>query len=178
MTKSGSYLYGHDLLEDNDWPLRCAQAMALLPVPDTRTSGSLVNVLHSSFETVMRMISPLTPLAPLLDGLKNLPCELQGLVFSFMLDSPGGCALFNEDTLVVLEKLRAWPERSHRSILCEGALFAHWDGVGQMSYLAGLYDRDIPGSTQIKQVCLFPVSNPLKNTAGVYFGVAPIPYYG
>ncbi|KAI1521091.1 hypothetical protein PtrSN002B_012467, partial [Pyrenophora tritici-repentis] len=107
------YLYGHDLLEDDDWPLRCAQVMAPVPIPNSPTSRSLVNVLHGLFQKVMSMVSPLTPLAPLLDGLPNLPCELQELVFSFMLDSPGGCVLFNQGTLDVLEKLLSWPERRH-----------------------------------------------------------------
>jgi len=120
------YLHGHELLDDDDWPLRCAQAMALTPVLHARKPKSLVDILHISYKKIMNMVSPST-LATTIQKLHDLPPELTENVFSFMLSSPGGCNLFHEDTLDVLDKLRSWLERRHRKIPCEGALFARWE---------------------------------------------------
>jgi hypothetical protein len=127
--------------------------MALIPVLQNKhalTARSLTIALHESFHKVMSMVSHQSPLARLLDRLRHgLPPELQDQVFSFMLDSPGGYALFCKKTLNVLEELLSWPEKRYRSISCNGTLFARWGGSGQLSYLAGLYEDNVQGSVQI-----------------------------
>jgi hypothetical protein len=72
------------------------------------------------------------------------------MVFYFMLDNPGGCDLFNNGILDVLKDMLSWLESRHRSILCKYILFARWNKVGKISYLAGLYDKNVRNSTGIK----------------------------
>jgi hypothetical protein len=127
--------------------------MALIPVLEDKhalTARSLTIALHASFHRMMNMVSHQTPLTRLLHRFRHdLPPELQDQVFSFMLDSPGGYALFCKKIVDVLEELLSWPEKRYRSISCNGALFARWDGSGQLSCLAGLYEDDVQGSVQI-----------------------------
>jgi hypothetical protein len=106
--------------------------------------------MHLLSEKIMAMMVPRTPLKHLLQKLQNLPPELQELVFSFMLDSPGGYVLFYKKALDVLEHLRLWPEKRHRSISSNGELFVRWDRVGQSPCLAGLYEKNTKGSIQSK----------------------------
>jgi hypothetical protein len=127
--------------------------MALIPIFQNErspTPKSLVKTLYLSFGKITRILAPQTPLKPLIQGLYNLPPELQELVFSFMLDSPGGSTIFNEEALDVLKALQLWPEKRHRRISCNVTLFARWNKIGSMSYLAGIYEKNFRDSIQIK----------------------------
>lgn len=133
-----------------EWLLRLAQAMSSVPVQKrSATSRSLISYFHINFERIIGTVSPNTPLSLMLLRLKCLPPVLQEQIFSFMLESPGGYVLFYEQALNVLNKLRSWPDKRHRRISCNGALFARWDMFRQRYYLAGLYDEQVEGSIPI-----------------------------
>jgi hypothetical protein len=145
-------LVGQSVLEGK-WLLRFAQAMALVPAfrdEQIPTPRSLTTELNELFEMIMSFVSPNTSLALMLPRLCRLPFELKENIIYFVLNSPGGCILFNSKALVILAKLRSWSEERHRSVVCNGALFARWDVFEQTSYVAGLYDKNVKGSTQIK----------------------------
>jgi hypothetical protein len=147
------FLGGQRLLEDDDWHLRCAQAMAHESALEDRqllTVRTLCDALDSFSPRIMNTASDKSPLTSLLRQVQTvLPRELRELVCSFILNSSGGSLLFLQESLDVLENLCFWPEKKKRSISCHGALFARWSGTEQLPILAGLYEDKIQGSERI-----------------------------
>jgi hypothetical protein len=147
------FFEGQKLLEDDDWHLRCAQAIAHESALEDRqppTPQALVNALESLSLRIMEIVSAKSPLTSLLWRVQtDIPPELRELVFSFMLDSPGGSFLFLEKSLDVLRDLGSWPEKRKRIISCHSALFARWSGNEQQPILAGLYEDKVHDSQRI-----------------------------
>jgi hypothetical protein len=134
---------------DDDWALRCAQAMALAPI-QVRQASKPISFAESS-ENIIEKLCPQTRLSKLLCRIQcTLPVELHALIISFMSDSPGGDVLFSREARAVLSELQSSPEKRHRSISCSGALFARWGSRGQLPSLAGLYEDKLKGSQQIE----------------------------
>ncbi|KAF2023210.1 hypothetical protein EK21DRAFT_95089 [Setomelanomma holmii] len=98
----------------------------------------------------MEMTAIDTPVATMLRGLQALPAELRDLVFTFMLQSPGGHILFNPEILDVLQKLISWPESKRYSVSCNERLFARWDMRGPTQYLAGMYAEAHEGVVELE----------------------------
>jgi hypothetical protein len=135
------------------WLLRFAQSMALVPVfqdEQTPTRKSLTYQFQKTYEKLMGILQPRTELAVILPRVRSLPMELQEYIFGFMLSTPGGCALFNSNALFILSTIQWWPEEGHYSVSCKGALFARWVAYSETLHLAGLYDKNVEGSVQIK----------------------------
>jgi hypothetical protein len=125
-----------------------AQAMTLEPAfQEIPTSRALLATFQEIFHKLKGMASHNTPLAQMLPRLQSLPAELQEIIFSFVLNHPGGYVLFNSRALDVLDELRLRPEEGHITVSCQGALFARWGTFKEASYLAGLYAKKPKGTT-------------------------------
>jgi hypothetical protein len=136
-----------------EWLLRFAQAITSAPISKNEyewTPLSLTDAFHVSFQKIMDLVSPDTGLALSLKHLQRLPPEIQAYIFSSMLESPGGHVLFCGKALDILAILRSWPEKTHRSVSCNGALFARWHNLEETPHLVGLYDMGVQDSIQIK----------------------------
>lgn len=144
--------HGREILEDTDWRLRCAEALSRLTVQDKPSPISLIEALHALVDRKSNLLLPEAPLNTLLQNLCKLPIELREIVFSFMLEHPGGQLLFNANISTVLQDLVSWPEKRYRRLSSHGSLFARWVTCGSMSCLAGLYDHRIRGSSQLEPV--------------------------
>lgn len=114
---------------------------SLRPQEEVPTSVSLCRSSHDLHNKLLKMITTDTPIAATLSGLQGLPPELRELVFTFMLQSPGGHILFRTEVLNVLEKLVAWPDNPQYSTSCNQRLFTRWETQGTNRYLAGLYSE-------------------------------------
>jgi hypothetical protein len=98
----------------------------------------------------MKMATGDAPIVTMLVGLQALPVELRDLVFSFMVQSPGGHILFNSKVLDILQKLVLWPENIQYSVSCRARLFARWEIRGTRQYLAGLYAEGREGVVELE----------------------------
>ncbi|KAF2820910.1 hypothetical protein CC86DRAFT_113088 [Ophiobolus disseminans] len=104
---------------------------------------------EKSFRTIMVVLWAGTRVRCFFPYLQRLPTELCLEVFGMLLNSPGGNILFYSEALHVLQKLQMSPEDRY-SVPCSGPLFVRWITVGKTSYLAGLYDKKVSGSSLIK----------------------------
>jgi hypothetical protein len=163
-------LQGHKILEDTGWRLRCAEALSSKRATHYNnqytapTSLSLVRALQvRTIEIGNFLTTGASPLRFLLEGLVHLPAELQAMVFSFMLDEPGGQLLFDANVLVTLKALVARPEKRRHRISSNGSLFARWLTSDSVSYLAGFYDH------QVGDCCPILPSDPQWDCVVVYW---------
>jgi len=114
------------------------------------TPASLLEAHVSITQGLMDLKMSVALAARTIVGLWLLPTELRAHVFRYVLDSPDGCVLLRREATDTLRYLQTWPEQRHQCISVSGALFARWINIEDVPHLAGLYQRSVDNSVQIK----------------------------